>query len=271
MSAASLNEFNVVAVPTQALARRLADLAASGAGSVANAIDDRRDEQRRRAARRDRDMDAALMELAVAVYRETQERLLTTFAIDRQASRLAIADIDRRLADLARDRADMIARAPKLEDGRAVFRSADGSLYAEDGERLSDDAAARFDSAHGDALDAGKTWEQQRANLEERLALERERTEIVEWNERQEEWQRQVETGEMTQEELEALEFQYEDSIPDRVRAYRSEAEATIDPAELEAAVAPINQPVAALTELPVLAEAATADSRAVTKAFAPG
>lgn len=266
-----LNEFNIAAIPSPALARRLANLAAAGVGAVNLGKDDR-EESRRRMRRADEAMDAALLELAAAVYRETQERLLTTFAIDTRAAKLALSDIDRRMAELARERAEMLARAPKLEDGRAVFRGADGSLYAEDGEKLSDDAAARFAAEHGAELEHGASWQKYQGNLDDRDAFERERAEIIEWQTRRDEWRRKVESGEMTQEEMEELELQYEESIPDRVRAHREEAAATINPAELEAATAPLAQPVAApLADLPVLAESAAAEGRPLGIRIAPG
>lgn len=88
-----LNEFNAVAVPPPALARRLADLSAGGAGAVNLGMNDYEEGRRRRMRQADRDMDAALQELAMAVYQETRARLLTTFAIDNRAGKLALADI----------------------------------------------------------------------------------------------------------------------------------------------------------------------------------
>lgn len=262
----TLNEFNIVAVPPPALARRLADLAASGVGAVLIGRDDHLEEKRYR-ERRAQEMDAALLELAVAVYRETQARILESFEIDRRATRLALAEIDRKMAELARERAEMIERAVKLDDGRAVFLSEDGkSIYTEDGERLSNVEAERLLAERRGDLEAGDTWERFEGNGNEHDALEAERAWIVEWDRRRDELEDKVKRGELTQEEMEKLEREYAAQVPERVREKRAQVDAGAGPSgalsadELAYAADPLAAPL--LTRRfnnladPVLAEA---------------
>lgn len=207
------------------MARRLADLSASGAGAVNLGMNDYEEERRRRMRRADRDMDAAFNELVMAVYRETQTRLLEQFDTDQRASRLAVSEIDKRLVQLAREQAEAIERAVKLDDGRAIFLSEDGqSIYTEDGERLSDEVAAELLEGRGEELRAGPSWEGFAAFSREREELLKERAEIIEWEQRREELRARVEGGELSQDELEALEREYEESVPDRVQAQRDAA-----------------------------------------------
>ena len=266
-----LNEFNIAAIPSPALARRLADLAAAGIGALNLGANDL-EERRRRMRRSDQQVDAALMELAASVYRETQMRLLTSIAIDGRAGKLALSDIDRQLLDLARQRTEALDKAPRLDDGRAMFLSDDGtSIYAEDGKRLSDAEQAEAIAEHGEQLRNGHSWEAFTAGNERAAALESERAQILEWEERREEWRRQVESGELTQDELEELEQQYEAALPERVRAHRDEATATIGPAELDTALEPLNEPLGGtLAALPELAQPAAAATAPVVK-LSPG
>lgn len=220
------NDFNLIAIPSPALARRLANLAETGASSLQTSFSRRIEEKRERTRREDDDLFMEFWELTMAVYRETQARLQEQFAIDEEASRLAKERIDQRLAELAQERQDMIDRAVKLEDGRAVFLSEDGtSVYTEDNERLPDEEAGKLLAERRDELEAGATAEEWNRKREERAELTAQRDALIEWDGRREEWKAKVESGALTQDELEDLERAYEDQVPAAVKALRAEAE----------------------------------------------
>lgn len=226
----AFNEFNMVAVPSQALARHLLNLSMSDDSMVNTAARQNRRKERD-AEDKDKDFDdlVYLMELAEAVYRETQARILERFDLDAEASRLARERIHKRLAELEQERQQMIDRAVKLEDGRAVFLSEDGeSIYTQDGERLSDDHAGRLLEERGDELRAGGKWEAMLSNGAEGAALRAEREALDEWDRVREEYKARVESGELTQEELEELEDAYEASVPNTVKNMRGEVSASV-------------------------------------------
>ncbi|MEM9668640.1 MAG: hypothetical protein AAF950_06910 [Pseudomonadota bacterium] len=59
-----------------------------------------------------------------------------------QRTDAAIAQTDADLADANADHSDIVDKANRLPDGRAVFRGADGRVYTEDGQVVSDTDAA---------------------------------------------------------------------------------------------------------------------------------
>lgn len=224
------NEFNLVAVPSEGKARRRLALSQSnGAAGFAGG--------RRRDPRDARDEDEEFMEfyeMMQAVYLETQARMLEIFAIDDEASHLAVAEIDSRREQLDRERTVMIDRAAKREDGTAAFLTNDGTaIYTENGERLSDTAANRLLAEKRPELEAGDRWESVAANAKMKAELDRERAEIIEWDQKRSELRTKVKSGELSQEQLEELEKRYEAETPERVKNHRAEIE--LEPGTLSA------------------------------------
>lgn len=248
------NEFNLLAVPPPALARRLHDLALAGSGATIHGTQER---DRREAREREADEDwRGWMEMAAAVYSETQRRVLDMMDDDEEASRRAMLAIGAEMARRARERQEMMDNAVKLDDGTAIFLSEDGrSIYTADGRRLSDEEAARVLEEKRAELEAGYTWEQMQEKNRIMAELEAERAEIERRDRERAEMREKVERGELTQEELEEWERRFEAEAPDRVKQYRAEITAEraagittgeLSPDELAAAADPAAEPTLA-------------------------
>lgn len=224
MEASSQDDFKTAALPTQAQARRLLDLAASGMGPLAMTDSPA---TRHRQERDADDATMALWELAQAVYRETQARILETFAIDDEASRRALAEIDELLAENAREQQAMVDAAAKMDDGSAIFLTEDGTaIYTEHGNRLGDDQTQDILTDHRPELEAGPSWEQFDASGRRQAELAAERAEILRLDQERAALRDRVEAGELSQDELEQLEADYESRVPERLRQHRDEVRA---------------------------------------------
>ncbi|WP_274630783.1 hypothetical protein [Arvimicrobium flavum] len=228
MALTIFDEFNVKALSPQALATLVARQATTRSYAVQkNEADNirRRDDERRR---REEGQDAEdIVFLMAAVYHETQMRMIARFDEDAEASRLAMAKIDKRLAELEQERLAMVERAVKLPDGRAVFLSEDGkSIFTEDGEKLPEAEAERLLEERGDELRAGYSSERWKAVGDERGALVAEKAALAEWDAYREELKARVAGGEMTQDELEEAERDYEESVPETVKEMRAKRDA---------------------------------------------
>lgn len=224
MEASSRDDFTLAAVPTQAQAQRLLDLAAAGLGPLAATDALARHRQERDASD---DAAVALWELAQAVYQETQARILETFAIDDEASRRALAEIDELLADNAREQQAMIDAAAKMDDGTAMFLADDGTaIYTEHGNRLADQQTQEILTDRRPELEAGPSWEQFDRSVKRQSELTAERAEILRLDQERAMLRGRVEAGELSQDELEQLEADYDARVPERLRQHRGDVAA---------------------------------------------
>lgn len=220
------NDFDIVAIPPQALALRLANLTENGSGALAAAYGHRTESEKRRRDHQADELDAFLAH-ALAVYQETQARILHSFDIDDEASRLALDEIDRELADNARTRRDMIDRAVKGQDGCALFLTEDGgAIYRESGERVDPKEQRSLLDSRRPELEQAPRWERFHRTDINRNRLEQEQAGIVAAGEEREKLREAVRSGRLDQDELEALEARYDRDVPERVRRYRISAEA---------------------------------------------
>ncbi|MCG7870494.1 MAG: hypothetical protein JAZ11_00140 [Candidatus Thiodiazotropha lotti] len=171
------------------------------------------DTEEKKARREHRSLlDMLLMEDPhyAALYNRVAEKL------DRaqQAVDAALIDIDERLEASEQNLQNMRDNAGELEDGTKVFRSSvDGSVYTEDGRRLSDEEAQNVDIP-----DDASSWEDYQRQKEERDLALRQREEI-------ERYQREVldpikermrdPDNVFTKDELEEIDKNIEASLPD--------------------------------------------------------
>jgi hypothetical protein len=145
-----------------------------------------------------------------ALYQRVSEKLDHA----QQAVESALVNINQRLEGSDRKLQQMRESAGELEDGTKVFRSSvDGSIYTEDGQRLSDKEAQNINIPEGAA-----SWEDYRRQQEERDLALRQREEV-------ERYQREVldpikerlrdPDNVFSKEELQNIDKNIEASLPD--------------------------------------------------------
>jgi hypothetical protein len=131
------------------------------------------DSEEKKARREHRSLlDMLLMEDPhyAALYERVAEKLNDV----QHAVESALVDINQRLEASDRKLQQMRENAGELEDGTKVFRSSvDGSIYTEDGQRLSDEDAQNIDIPEDTA-----SWEDYRRQQEERDLALRQREEV---------------------------------------------------------------------------------------------
>lgn len=121
------------------------------------------------------------------------------------------------LLDAVNDRIDaMLARAHVMEDGRRVFKTEDGmQVFDEFGGEV---AAEELDPA---AISNDRpTWEAYSAEQETKQALTTERAQIIEFQEKLDSAREQIAEGEISETDLEALDAELLETMPDAVRAH---------------------------------------------------
>ncbi|MES9861445.1 MAG: hypothetical protein ABW157_18050 [Candidatus Thiodiazotropha sp. LLP2] len=149
-----------------------------------------------------------------ALYKRVAEKLNDA----QQAVDSALVDINQRLEASDRKLQHMRDNAGELEDGTKVFRSSvDGSIYTEDGQRLSDEDAQNIHIPEGAA-----SWEDYHRQKEERDLALRQREEV-------ERYKREVldpskdrmndPNNPPSKDELKDIERRLEDEMPDIVRS----------------------------------------------------
>lgn len=102
-------------------------------------------------------------------YYEVSEKLKNA----QQVAERAMMSIDHRLAESDRSLQFFRDNASKLEDGTRIFKSSNGSIYTEDGQRLDDEKAQ---TTH--ISDDAPSWEQYRAAQEKHADLLRSKNNI---------------------------------------------------------------------------------------------
>ena len=183
----------------------------------------RRDELERerkdREARKDRENDAGdeTGVIAIVALLATQDQVTEfTGQLDEMDAALveALTDNSEALRQARARLEEILSRAYRLPDGRAVFLTEDGlRVIAESGEDVTDIIAP-------DEIDPGTpTWEDYTSARDEDAALEAEREALLDYQERIDEARERVAAGDMTVEELEDLQAQLEEELPEAVRA----------------------------------------------------
>ena len=136
----------------------------------------------------------------------------------------------------------MFADAHRIEDGRAVFETRDGTkVYDENGKEVSSDIITP------DQIDDGRPkWEDVQAERERQKELEEERRQLQEHQEKIDEAREAAADPNVTDDDLKALEAELEASAPERVRRRVEEANPVDDPgpAPEHANPKPVSAPV---------------------------
>lgn len=127
----------------------------------------------------------------------------------------------------------LFAEAHVLPDGRRVFKT-------EDGARVFDEHGAELPAeeiAPQDIEDWRPKWETVNGVIQERKALERQRTEILEYQQKLDDARERLDAGDLDRKEFDELRKDLKAQMPDAVRAQLPEAEKK--PAAPEAAALP--------------------------------
>lgn len=210
------SEFRLHAIPTQEQMRRLLYLAEQDNGSVLapGARDGRTGGGHSRGADRAMDDITAVMSLneaTEAVTRAAISRINHDLDIADEAAARTLEEIRRQLAENAARRQEALDNAYRDESGRALFLSEDGeSVYDEYGNLLSPEEAAALPI---DELKNHTSWDAFGAydKRSEELLAEAERVE--DGIDRRQEIRDRVAGGQLSLEELEALELEIDATI----------------------------------------------------------
>ena len=141
-----------------------------------------------------------------------------------------------RLQDLIQAQIQVLLdQAYTLPDGRRVFRTEDGTAVIDEfGEELSPDIV------HPDEIpDAAPTWESFQTLKDQSAALAQERQDILEYQSKLDDAREQIAEGDISLEDLEALEADLADSMPPAVAVHAQNVTvATPEPATAPAEIA---------------------------------
>ena len=237
------SDFRIVATPTQEQMRRLLYLAEQDNGSVLapGSRDGRTASGQSRRADRVMDDITAVMsinEATEAVRQATAARINHDLDIADEAAARALDEIREQLAENAARRQEILDRAYRDETGRALFLSEDGeSVYDENGNLLSSEEVAVLPI---EELKSRASWEDFDAHnkREEELQAEIERVEAG--IEHRQQIRDRVADGELSLEELEALEFEIDATIAPSMQTHVEAVKAESgDPPPTEAEDAP--------------------------------
>jgi hypothetical protein len=160
--------------------------------------------------------DALMMaRLADPAYQAMSARINDNLGRMDVASVHALQEIEEELTKLRREREQMLDKAYRDEQGRAIFMTKDGTAaYYEDGTKLEDDEFAR----HRGRLPGHTSWDAWQANQQEEDALKAERDLIHRHEAAREELREAVAQGSISKEEAEQREHDLEEKLPERVR-----------------------------------------------------
>ncbi|MGE0283423.1 MAG: hypothetical protein AB7P20_22780 [Rhizobiaceae bacterium] len=156
-------------------------------------------------------MDAAMLMISAAdaeTFRLELDRYDTATVVALQENREALEQVQARM-----DR--LLAKAYVLPDGRRIFKT-------EDGERVFDEFGAELGRDEIDPSmieDARPRWETYEPELEQFRALERERAEILDYQEKLDEARQRLDDGDLTRKEYDALRDDLKTNMPAKVRA----------------------------------------------------
>lgn len=139
-----------------------------------------------------------------------------TRKLDRYDTATVEALMENRIVlDKVRERVDeLLTKAHVLPDGRRVFKTHDGTrVFDEHGAEL------RADVVHPDAIDDRKpTWETFKATHDEKLRLELERRELLDYQSRLDDARERVGKDRITEKALDDLGADLDKEMPDAIR-----------------------------------------------------
>jgi hypothetical protein len=181
-------------------------------------VQNREDRQKREERQEQAEDDFATLAGAVETALASSERLaafeadLTVYGT---ATVEALMENDRLLAIVQAEKEVLLERAFVMEDGRRVFRTADGhQVFDEFGQEVS---ATELNPLV--IPDSAPTWESYEVPFNEERRLQAERAEILDYQQRLDEAREAVASGTMTEAELTEFETELRESMSEAVRA----------------------------------------------------
>ncbi|MBX3568392.1 MAG: hypothetical protein KF914_10060 [Rhizobiaceae bacterium] len=196
-------------------------------------LDDRKRRDRENSAERGADdsMDIALAVISVAEADHFRVELDTHDAATVEALQINDAQLVQARARLEK----LFAKAHVLPDGRRVFKTEDGTrVFDENGQEL---RSEQIDP--GEIGDERPRWEAAKTVIEENKALEKERADILDYQQKLDEARKRLDAGDMTKGEFDQLRKELKAEMPDAVRevlpehakepAVQADANAAID------------------------------------------
>jgi len=166
-----------------------------------------------------------LQRLADPAYREVWERVGEELNMADRASLIALEKARQHQAEAERALQELQERAARLPDGRRVYRTEDGTAaYDESNNRLTEAQMAQVPWEEGQP-----TWEQRNRGFDDVQAASRDVRDTEAYRERLHEIQQRHAAGEMSKDELEDLDKNFEADMPESVRRHY-EAEKSIQP-----------------------------------------
>ena len=175
----------------------------------------RQDNQRRDIVedKTEQDVSAFATAVVMATAMQIEEFEIKLDSYD-EATVIALME-NQELMDAVNARIDaLLAQAYVMDDGRRVFRT-------EDGEQVFDEFGGEIsaDELSPDLIDPSyPTWEAFSAEVDQRQELTQQRTEILEFQEKVDAAHEQIADGEISEADLEALDAELLDVMPDTVR-----------------------------------------------------
>lgn len=175
----------------------------------------RQDNQRRDTVEDKAEQNASTFASAVVMATTTQiEEFEVRLDSYDEATVIALME-NQELMDAVNARIDaLLAQAYVMDDGRRVFRT-------EDGEQVFDEFGGEVsaEELNPDLIDPSyPTWEAFSAEVDQRQKLTQQRTEILEFQEKVDAAHEQIADGEISEADLDALDAELLDVIPDTVR-----------------------------------------------------
>lgn len=161
--------------------------------------------------------DTDMIDLTSVIVTSEQADLFQAELDIYQTATVEALEENREAMELVRKRLDRILeRAYKLEDGRRVFKTEDGTrVFDEFGVEVSSDVIAP-----NDIPDHLLRWEAARSAMNELEKLEREQTQLLDFQSDLDEAQDLLDSGKMTQEQFEERRQYLRDHAPDGVKAH---------------------------------------------------
>ena len=177
---------------------------------------DQQERERRQKQNEFREDASDLADIAAAIIATKQAAVFRLELEAYDAATVEALQMNQEALDLARERLlATLARAHVLEDGRRVFKTADGTqVFDEHGEELGVETIAPDEIA-----DDRPTWEQFKAERDAVRALEAEQSELLHYQSELDAAAELLDSGEMTQDQFDEMRTSLRENAPEAVRA----------------------------------------------------
>ena len=172
------------------------------------------DEKEKKREKEQERQDEALMDWALAELASQADIAAFTVKLDKHdaATVEALMENEKALERVREELWIMLDKAYVLPDGRRVFKTEDGTrVFDEHGQEVTDFDAQQIEEWR-------PKWEEMNKSIEKRDALENERRELIEYQDRLDKIREEADKDGLTKDELEKLEKRLEEGTPEAVK-----------------------------------------------------